>query len=298
MRPMTLLLLAGLAAIAPAMPAAAAAWESIESLPGHVAETVTVRGKPRIYFRITPRESLAVKIAGPARLSVISRAILPGRDAAPVAYQIVALERGKALLASDERAKAARGVSAPGVSALGEGRPMIIDVPSGTHTIELHLAGTRAVLARLRRSAPAGAESWVSLTPVGAVRSVSVLEGEKSIAYYTALRGRPVALRVVGPTMLDLLARLDFDATMRGVQTYRLRLLERGKVLREVEFRTTKAVTASYDNLADRVPSKFDRLTLRVGAGLHEIEIHLAAPAGGAAEIHARIPQPSVGNAE
>ena len=298
MRPETRMLLLGLAAIALAGPVAAAGWESIESLPGRAAVTVTVKGKPRIYFRITSGAPLAVTVVGPAQLRVISRAALPGPKAPVASYQLVATEGGKALLAADEKAGAARSASAPGVAALGEARRMTIDVPTGTHTIEIHLAGASAVLARLQRSAPAGAESWVSLTPIKAARSVSVLEGEKSIAYYTALHGQPVALRVVGPTTLDLLTRLDFDDTMRNVQAYRLRLMERGKMLREVEFRTTKAVTASYSNLADRVPSKFDRLSLPVGPGLHEIEIQLVAPAGGAAEIHARIPQPSVGNAE
>lgn len=65
-----------------------------------------------------------------------------------------------------------------------------------------------------------------------------------------------------------------------------------------MEFRTNKATTASYTNLKDRVPSKFDRLMLPIGNGTHEISVELLAPAGGAAEIHARIPQPTVGNEE
>ena len=89
--------------------------------------------------------------------------------------------------------------------------------------------------------------------------AVTVTEGEKSIAYYSVMPGKPVKLRVVGPTTLDLLARLDFGDTMRGVQTYRLVLSEGGRKFRELEFRTTKATTARYSELKDRVPSKFDR---------------------------------------
>ena len=298
MKAWTRIVLTSLAALALAGPVRAAGWENIESLPGRAAETVTVKGKPRTYFRVTLRAPLAVTIVGPAQLRIISRAALAGTGAPVASYQLVALEGGTTLKASDEKAGKAWNVSAPNLTAMGEARRMTIDVPDGTHTIELRLTGTPVVLARLQRSAPVGAESWVSLTPIRAARSVSVIEGEKSIAYYTAIRGQPVALRVVGPTTLDLLARLDFDATMRGVQSYRLRLVEDGKLMREVEFRTTKAVTASYAKLSDRVPSKFDRLSLPVRSGLHEIEIHLVAPAGGAAELHARIPQPSIGNAE
>ena len=96
----------------------------------------------------------------------------------------------------------------------------------------------------------------------------------------------------------ELLARLDFDATMHGTQSYRLRLTEQGRVLRDGSLKTTKAVAAIYTNLGDRTPSKFDRLSVPLGNGLHEIAVELVAPARGSAEIHARIPQPTVGNAE
>ena len=298
MRSATRTLLPILVALALAPGARAAGWESIESLHGRSAVTVSVKGKPRVYFHLTPQTPIALVVAGPARLRIISRAILSGREGEKAAYQIVALEGGKALQATDEKAGEAPDVSAPGAASLGHGRRMVVEVPDGQHEIQLMLTGVPAVLVRLQRSTPARAEAWVSLTPIRAARSVSLVEGEKSIAYYSARPGQPVVLRVVGPTTLDLLTRLDFDETMRGVQTYRLRLAERGKTLREVGFRTTKAMTASYSNLANRVPSKFDRLSLPIASGLHEIEIQLLTPAGGSAEIHARIPQPTMGSAE
>ena len=133
---------------------------------------------------------------------------------------------------------------------------------------------------------------------MAAARSVSVVEGEKSVTYYSVLPGRPVKLRIVGPTSLELLTRLEYDATMRGTQTYRLRLTERGSTLRDLQFKTTKATTASFAGLADRTPSKFDRVRLAFGEGLHEVTVELIQPAAGAADVHARIPMPMVGNEE
>jgi len=285
-----------LTALAAALPSRAERWESIESLPGRKAETVSVAGKPRAYFRLTPRAPLTVTIAGPAGLKVISRAVLPGHGEQHVAYRIVALEGQQRLAAVDHEAAVARDVRTRGVAALGRSQHLVVQVPEGTHAIRLELAGSAAVLVRLQRTPPA--EAWVSLTPVRAARNVAVIEGQQSIEYYSALRGRPVVLRVVGPTTLDLMTRLDFDATMRGTQSYRLSLDERGTALREVEFHTTRATTASYANLPERVPSRYDHLSLEVGGGLHEIEVRLLTPAAGAAEVHARIPQPAVGNTE
>jgi hypothetical protein len=285
-----------LTALGAAVPSRAERWESIESLPGRKAETVNVAGKPRAYFRLTPRAPLTVTIAGPAGLKVISRAVLAGRGDQHVAYRIVALEGRQPLAAVDHEAAASPEARTRGVAALGRSQHMVVRVPEGTHAIRLELDGSPAVLVRLQRTAPA--EAWVSLTPVRAARNVAVIEGQQSIEYYSALRGRPVVLRVVGPTTLDLMTRLDFDATMRGTQSYRLSLDERGQALREVEFHTARATTASYANLPEHVPSRFDHLSLEVGAVLHEIEVRLVTPATGAAEVHARIPQPAVGNTE
>ena len=279
--------------------AAAAGWESIERLPGRSPETVIVNKKSRVYFRVTPQTPLTVSVTGPARLRVVSRAVLEGRPGEVAAYQIVAMEGGRALLATSQEAGAAHGVRAHGVAAVGRGRTMTILVPDGTHAIQLVVTGVPAVLVRLQRAEPEGApQAWVSLTPIKAARSVSVIEGEKSIAYYSLLPGQPVVLRVVGPSTLNCLTRLDYDETMTGTQAYRLRVVERGRTLRTVDFRTTKSSGATYAELKDRVPSRYDRFELTVGNGLHEIEVHLVKPANGSAELHARIPEPTVGNTE
>ena len=171
----------------------------------------------------------------------------------------------------------------------------MVDVPAGKHELTLVLEDTQSVLVRLQRGAAAkGHEMMVSLTPVEAPRSVLLAEGERTIAYYSVLPKKAVRLRVVGPTRLELMTRLDFDPTMRGTQSYSLAISDGDRRLREVTFKTTKATTASYTNLTDRVPSKFDRVQLVIEAGTHEISVELLQPVQGSVEIRALIPQPAV----
>ena len=267
------------AALAAAMshtaPARAETWTAIETLSG------------------------ASPVEGPTRLRVITRAELAAGSPPVVSYRVRASEGANVIEELDTETSAADDVAlAAGRTPLGKSRRMIFDVPAGRHRIELSLAGTPAALVRLQTSGGKVEAPMVSLTPIAATRSVTVSEGEKLVTYYTVLPGQPVKLRLVGPTTLELLARLDFDATMHGTQSYRLRLTEQGRVLRDGSLKTTKAVAAIYTNLADRTPSKFDRLSVPLGNGLHEIAVELVAPARGSAEIHARIPQPTVGNAE
>ena len=85
---------------------------------------------------------------------------------------------------------------------------------------------------------------------------------------------------------------------MRGPQRYRLALRVASLSPREESFTTTKAVGATYAEIKDRVPSKLDRVVLTLAEGAHDISVDLLSPKLGAVQIHARIPEPSVGNEE
>ncbi len=279
-------------------PAHAGKWDAIESIPGQAPTSVLVDGKERIYFRVAPGKPLVVPIDGPVRLRIVSRAEIdhPG---AVASYVLTVSENGREIEHNATESSASDRVTlSESRAAIGKSRRMTVDVSAGAHRLTLATTGA-AIYLRLQRGAPPrGDEPTVSLTPIDALRSVLVVEGEKSIPYYSVWPGKPVRFRVVGPTTLDIISRLDFDATMRGTHSYRLRLAEGSQLLKQVEFKTSKASTASYSNLKDRIPSKFDRFRVVIPNGTHDITVDLAAPAGGSAEIHARIPQPVVGGEE
>ncbi len=281
---------------------AATHWESVESLPGHPGVTVLVNDNPRVYFRITPKSPLVIPVNGPAVLRVVSRAELPAGSSKVVSYHLRATENGKVLDRADTETSAADRVHIKDLrGAVGKSRRWSIDIPNGRHSITLELQGAESVLLRLQTGTAGAANAkvpMVTLTPADAPRSVNVVEGEKSIAYYTTMPGKPVRYHVIGPVVLDLTSRLDFDASMRGEQHYVIRVREGTRTIRDFDFKTTKAIAAAYSNLPDRTPSKFDRGRVQIPAGSHEILVDLLRPLRGAAEIHAAIPQPTVGGEE
>lgn len=289
-----------LLALLAAQPALAGQWEAMDRLAGETPHTISVDGNPRVYFKVSPGRPLRVPIDGPARLRLTSRVEFSKGKGTVVSYTLRVMEGTREIEHQDtESAPSSRVTGSGSEGAVGKSRKMTVEVPAGHHELILSAEGVAAVFVRLHQAGGAGGETpTVTLTPVDAWRSITVVEGEKSIPYYSVKAGKPVKLRLVGPTTLAFITRLDFDTTMRGTVGYRLAITDNGKRLREVEFKTTKATTASYGNLADRVPSKFDRFTLPFGEGTHEILVELVAPTGAVAEIHARIPQPSVGSEE
>ena len=277
--------------------AAAASYVAIEKLPGVTPVTVYVSDKPRLYFRLTSAAPLVVLLDGPAHVRIVSRVECARTGVAT--YQLLATEDGKLIDKLDTESSAAADARLEkGSTPIGKSRRLTFDLPGGHHKISLSLSAATAALVRIQTSSERAGQAMVSLTPIAAEGSVDVAEGEKLIPYYTVTAGRPVKLRVIGPTVLELSSRLDFDATMRGTQSYRLRLIEGGQTLRELEFKTTKAVAASYENIRDRVPSKMDVTRVPMANGTHEITVELLTPERGTVRVHARIPEPSVGNGE
>lgn len=286
--------------LAPAL-AAASSWQALERVPGTTPVLVEVKGKPRAYVRLSSAGAVEIPVDGPARVRIVTRVVLGAGAPRTVNYTIRASLAGKPIGASRTESSAAPAASIPGSTAvLCKSRTLIVEVPAGRHRIELAVEGAADVLARILVSAPgrSAGEAYVSLTPADAPRSVTLSEGERLIPYYSVLPRANVRIRVVGPTTLEISSRLDFDATMRGAQRYRLRVLVNGKTSKTPEFTTTKSATGRYVDLKDRVPSKVSRFTVSIPSGGHDVTVELLQPTHGSVEIHARIPQPSVGNEE
>ena len=291
--------MAALPAVLLCSPALAETWRGVERLKGRDRVTVIVEEKTRTYFRATPEAPLTVPVKGPARVRLVSRAELPA-GAQASSYRVRAM-LGRKLLerqgTESTPSKDARLAKTP--RAIGQSRQMIVNVPKGEHELKVSIEGASSVLLRILVSEGAGREErTVGLAPVEAARTVSLKENEKIFPYYSALPGKSIRFKVVGPASLDLVTRLDYDSSMRGSQSYRLAISDGSKRPREVEFKTTKALTAIYADLPELVPSKFRRLKLSVGEGTHEITVALLKPVTGSVEVQARIPEPWVGKAE
>jgi len=285
----------------PATAARSGAWDPVERLEGTPPIVVEVGRKPRLYFPLSPGRPLEIPVEGPARIRIVSRAVVAKDARAPVNYTLRVAAGDKVLgEARTESSRAPNAWRRDGKGAVCKSRTLVIEVPAGRHRLVVRTEGAPSLLVRILVASPRRdpKAKMVSLTPTTAARSVTVVERELMIPYYTTRVASPVVFRVIGPTRLELSSRLDFETTMRGPQRYRLAIRVDGTPAREEAFTTTKAAAASYSEPKDRLPSKIDRIVLPIGEGTHDVAIELIAPKKGTAQIHGRIPQPSIGNEE
>jgi len=282
-------------------PALAARWRPIGEVRSAAPIRVLVSGKPRVYYRVSSGSPLTFSVTGPGRLRIVSRVEFRSAKAPAIAYRIRLEGEGRVWREhATESSPAPKARIKESGAPVGKSRTVVVAVPAGEHVLTLSSEGTMSVLVRVlvAEASSRTRERMVSITPVEAVQSVTVSEGEKLIPYYTVTKARPVRLRIVGPTSLELSTRLDFDPTMRGVQPYKISIVGAGRRPRTARFRATKSAAATYTDLQDRVPSKIDRIYLDLGPGLHDLSVRLVEPRSGTIEIHARIPEPAMGREE
>jgi hypothetical protein len=279
----------------------AARWVPLAPGPDVKPVTVRVNGHPRGYYRLTQSEFLILTVDGPGRLRLLTRAEIERGKPTKAGYRLRVTEGAKTLKDQSVETAAAEHAALDGSDAvICKSRNLFVAIPQGTHRVKIAQHELPSVLVRPFFSAKAletvPAAAMISITPIDAARSVTLSEGERLIPYFSALPRRPVHFRIIGPTTLELTTRLDFDDTMRGTQVYRIGVSSGRHRIREVTFRTTKATTATYTDLKDRVPSKLGRIVVPVAEGTNDILVELLGPKKGSAEINARIPQPSTGN--
>ncbi len=288
-------------ALLPGRAVARSHWDPIERVENVAPVLVEVKGNSRVYFPVGAATPLQFTISGPARLRIISRAEVASLESPAISYSIRVEADGRAIGQATTSSSASAGaIRRDRRGALCKSRSLIVEIPDGSHRLTVRVGGATSALVRLLAASPlpAGGTRMISLTPVHAAGSVTVLEGERMISYFTTRVGSPVRYRVIGPTRLELNSRLDFEPEMRGRQGYRIAIRVSGSPAREASFTTTKAMGAVYQEKKDLVPSKIDRTAVTVPAGPHEIAVELIAPKGRTAQIHVRLPEPAVGNEE
>ena len=276
-----------------------AKWRAIEDIPGSTLVQLNVQGESRVYFAATGQKPLKLSVEGPTDLKLVSRLKL-GRTQAVSSYALRVLASGKLIATQQTETGPSQASPLSGDDFVpAKSRTFEFHVPAGVHEITFKPDGSSTVFLRLFKpwEGPGGArERMVSLTPISPSRTVTLIEGEKQILYYTVTGKEKADFRVIGPTPVQVLARLDFSPSMRGSQRYVLTasLGERG--LPPYVLQTTKATAASYRERPDVVPSKYDTFTLDVPAGVHVLSLRLTSPTGGAGEVHVRIPRGALDN--
>ncbi|RPH92456.1 hypothetical protein EHM69_12750 [candidate division KSB1 bacterium] len=234
-----------------------------------------VSGKRRTYFVLQEGQQIEIKLKGPSRLKIMSRVVLSGASDS-TQYTYLALRKGsrKTLSFSHQTYYSDKVAFAGAVEGtLSVSRTKIVDIPRGDHTYKLYLPkdSKRKVLFRfaLETNAFTNGTPVVAMTPAEFTTPVDLVSGEEITTYYRIGTGHNVTLNLIGPATLKVLARIEYDQKMSGLQKWKVQVQEDGRVKSTYSLSTRKSDITNYREISSLVASRAEIFYVEIPAGEH-----------------------------
>ncbi|MFH0765791.1 MAG: hypothetical protein V2A61_05165 [Calditrichota bacterium] len=277
---------------------AGAGWGLIQPTQGEKI-SLKVNNKNLSYWELGTKTPVTVKVTGPTRIKLYTRATLPENRKEGL-YGIVAHRDGKNRSyigrATDEQNNVSN--SKKTKQKIGAARAIYFKVPAGDHeyTFSLPKEAKNSVYIRIySESQKAPKASYIAYLPQKFPEEVRIYVKETEYIYYRSVKDKPVELEIIGPTRLRGIARLEFDHSMRGAKTFRVQAREGDKVLFTKPFTTDVSGAASYNKPNDKVIGKGENFYITVPEGKHKIVVD-TPDAGLSVLFRFYIPQKDLGN--
>jgi hypothetical protein len=242
---------------------------------------ILVSGKRREYFVLEEGRSIEIKVQGPSRLKVVSRAIL-NSAADSTEYTYLALRKGsRKTLTFSHRTHASDKAEFVGAAegAISASRNKIVDIPRGEHVYTFYLpknSGRKLFLRfALDTNAFTNGTPVVAMTPGEFTTQVDLVTAEEVSAYYRIGTGEHVAMTLIGPATLKVMARIEFDVNMSGKQKWKVQVTEDGRVKGTYSLTSIKSDITTYHQLSTLAASRAEVFYVEVPAGKHRYEFSL-----------------------
>jgi hypothetical protein len=239
---------------------------------------ILVSGKRRDYCVLDEGRQIEIKVQGPSQLKVLSRAILTSATDS-IQYTYLALRKGsRKTMTFSHRTHASdkAGFVGSAEGAISVSRIKIVDVPRGEHVYTFYLPKNfgRRLLMRfaLNTNAFTNGTPVVAMTPEEFTTEVGLATGEEVSSYYRVGTGQHVALNLIGPATLKVMARIEYAANMTGQQKWKVQVTEDGRVKGTYSLASVKSEVTTYREPSPLVASRAELFYVEIPAGEHRYE--------------------------
>ena len=257
----------------------AASWRSVKVQQDAGTIDLKIADKDIAYSLVEVDKPCIVKVRGPRRIKLVTRAI----GVADASYNVTVKIDGKFELMRNIETNYLR-------NDYSELRRVYIDVPAGKHTLEI--SSDNKIALRVFRSAKKKKNVMVALAPERFSQLARLqFESGSQTVYYRFDVENPLQFVVTGPTTLEVWTRLDFAHTMSGSSNYEIDVFRDGESWRNYHFDTQKLSGALYVSNPELLPGSRRTIRISVPSGWHRYEIKCAGPHGCGVTARIRIPE-------
>jgi hypothetical protein len=242
---------------------------------------VLVSGKHRDYFLLEPGKQIELKLQGPSRLKILSRALLSSASDSVEYTFLTARKSSRTTVTFTHATHASDKIT---LTDKNEGvvsvmRNKIVDVPRGEQHYLLYLPrnAKRKLLFRFALSTNefTNGTPVTAMTPTNYTTAGDLVSREEIAEYYRLSGTDKISLQLIGPATLKVLSRVEFDSNMTGRQKWRVQVVEAEKVKATYLLSARKSQSTSYKDVNALVPSRAESFFVEIPAGEHRYEFLL-----------------------
>ena len=243
-------------------------------LPEKPWEIEIVTRKTQEYLLLTRQDPITLTVDGPTDLRVYTRILIPDNGHKNQVYklilteglldeQIISYETDISLITTDQHG-----------TPVSKWRSFYIHVPEGKNTYTLtHWTSPKdTILLRFAYESP---EPWNDLRAITYHSLLSTVEDDKTVRYHLLKKDAPITVKLQGPTKLKVIARLNFDETLFGEQSFSIVIDDNGTV-NSLPFQCHKSDDTQYTDRNDIVPSNIRTSTIPISTGSHTLVFTLS----------------------
>lgn len=238
---------------------------------------VTV-GKNRSYYALNTEKESVITVRGPGILRVLSRGIIVSDKNNKIKYHVLyTLNGGKQNKFSSGSVYPSKQATYSN-TALGvpsQLKDFEIELGRGNHTIEFVLGiDKNPVVARFKFTpTKAKKQKWIGYSPITPCEPIELISRESTVKYYRFSFDKPLKVKIIGPTELRVLTRIENHYNMKGRILYRIQVKENDKAVSTYQMSSRRSEVAVYKEDKNLIPGKACEFVIDVPKGKHVYEI-------------------------
>jgi hypothetical protein len=257
-----------------------AEWISLVPSEYGQSRVFSISDHEHTYFSIEKGNQLSIQVKGPSQIRILTRREFAAQPNQSVEYTIrytMDSQVSERLNFTARPIDTARDLENP-ERLLGYLRKHSIDVPRGVHSYSFEIVDdSPRIWVRVQEQQTSYIENLrrIAIQPHQYTTAVDLDVKERIYTYYRIGNSDEIRLDVIGPTNLKILARLEYDNTMRGDQKYRFQVLEGDSVVETYSLSTKLSDVAKYIEPAYTLLSQGEKVYLDVPEGRHSYRVVL-----------------------
>ncbi len=256
---------------------AGAKYKTVKPAKKNRLVTVISNGKKFKYYRLSSSKETLLNLRGPGTLKVNTREIL--KSAKGKGYTIQYSVDGSPFKTIKIEGPSVSKKSRFKVKSLGRpsvNKPFKIKLGRGYHTIKIRIssASGKTIARFLFEKGKTEKERWTDLEPSSKSEMVELIVKEGSYQYYRFSYKKPLEIKIIGPTKVRILTRMENSYDMRGRVHYRIQVKEDGKVKNTYQLSSVKSDVTYYADNDELTPGKAREILIDVPKGKHVYRIY------------------------